>query len=194
MTDTLTTRAGMAQWIVNAEARRNNRGEIAVYKLPPGDGGGKYEVGGLNDRYHPEDAAFAAELVRSGQPAKAEAFVLDCIAHYTDPAERWCGQKSAIEFFVRDCIWNRGPRGAGKILQLSLGFDGKAVDGWIGPDTQRAIRQMMRQPARDWLAQLRTAREAYERRIAPPVGQRAKFWKGLVNRWDNCLAAALALA
>jgi hypothetical protein len=35
------------------------------------------------------------------------------------------------------------------------------------------------------LSSLRRAREAYERKVAPPVGARAKFWSGLANRWNK---------
>jgi len=37
------------------------------------------------------------------------------------------------------------------------------------------------------LDNLRSARETYEIRVAPPVGARAKFWAGLQNRWNNAL-------
>ena len=46
---------------------------------------------------------------------------------------------------------------------------------------------------RTLLTALRKAREGYERRIAPPVGARAKFWKGLQNRWNAAHAFALTL-
>jgi hypothetical protein len=38
---------------------------------------------------------------------------------------------------------------------------------------------------------LRAAREQYELRVA---GRREKFWKGLVNRWDNSLDFARNVA
>ena len=41
------------------------------------------------------------------------------------------------------------------------------------------------------LTALRAAREQYELRVA---GRRERFWKGLVNRWDNSLDFARHVA
>ena len=187
------TRMGAAQWIVNAEARRDASGALRIYKLPKGDGGGSFEVAGLNDRYHRDEARHARDLIQSGKPEKAEDFVRDVIAQYTDCAERWCWEVPAVEFFLRDCVWNRGPRGAGKILQLSLGFDGDDVDGWVGNHTMGVMIGFKASDHAAWVRKLRQAREVYERRIAPPVGARAKFWKGLIIRFDAAEEAALSI-
>ena len=189
----LRTRLGAAQWILNAEARRDKEGRLRIYRLPKGDGGGTFEVAGLNDRYHPQEAEHAAALIRRGEHAKAEDYVRDVIAQYTDPAERWAWESHAIEFFLRDCVWNRGPRGAGKILQLSLGFRGKDVDGWVGRQTIDAMRPFFVGDQAEWVRKLRAARFEYEMRIAPPVGERAKFLKGLLNRFDAAEEAALSI-
>lgn len=189
----LRTRLGAAQWIVNAEARRDAEGRLRIYRLPKGDGGGSYEVAGLNDRYHPQEAEHAAALIRRGEHAKAEDYVRDVIAQYTDPAERWAWESHAIEFFLRDCVWNRGPRGAGKILQLSLGFRGKDVDGWVGRHTMDAMMPFKGGDQEEWVHKLRDARFEYEMMVAPPVGERAKFLKGLLNRFDAAEEAALSI-
>ena len=39
----------MAAAIVNFEARRDSKGHLKVYNLPPEDGGGRYEVAGINN-------------------------------------------------------------------------------------------------------------------------------------------------
>jgi len=42
----------MAADIINFEARRDKRnGHLVVYNLPKNDGGGRYEVAGINERY-----------------------------------------------------------------------------------------------------------------------------------------------
>ena len=41
-------RRRMAAAIVNFEARRDVQGHLKVYQLPPGDGGGRYEVAGTD--------------------------------------------------------------------------------------------------------------------------------------------------
>lgn len=38
----------IGQWIVNAEARRDSKGRLAIYKLPKADGGGTYEIAGID--------------------------------------------------------------------------------------------------------------------------------------------------
>ena len=186
----------MAQWIVDAEARRDSKGRLRIYKLPKGDGGGSYEVAGLNDRYHPDEAAHAATLIKLGMHDAAERYVTAIIAEYTDAATRWAWHRPAVEFFLRDCIWNRGPRGAAKILQMSLetaGIPADHVDGWVGSETAKAIEVAVKWDCAAWVRKLREAREAYERRIAPPVGARAKFWKGLIIRFDAAEEAALSI-
>ena len=65
-------RRAMAKAIVDFEARRDARGRLAVYRLPAGDGGGSYEVAGINDRYHPTEAAHlaAAHPTPAGTPRR----------------------------------------------------------------------------------------------------------------------------
>ena len=47
-------RLQMARAIVAFEARFDHYGHLSIYRLPPDDGGGLYEVAGINDRYNPE--------------------------------------------------------------------------------------------------------------------------------------------
>ncbi len=48
----LADRLEIAQQIVDWEARRNRNGDLIAYILPANDGGGSFEIAGLNDRYH----------------------------------------------------------------------------------------------------------------------------------------------
>jgi hypothetical protein len=176
-------RLAMAGFIVDVEARRDKLGRLAVYDLPAGDGGGSFEVAGINDRYHPVAATKLAQLIRAGRQARAERFVREYLREYTDVVKAWC-EFPAIEAFLRDCAFNRGPKGALRILQIALKV---ADDGKWGPKTRTALAKALKAPA-TLLRDLRVARESYEIRVAPPVGARAKFWKGLVNRWDRALA------
>src|SRR5574341_413410 len=131
-------RARMARAIVDFEARRDAQGRLAVYALPAGDGGGSYEVAGINDRYHPAEAAHLAQLIRAGQHAEAETYVAAFILRYTDVVVGWLPTPAdaGIEFHLRDCCFNRGPRGAARILQRALGVDD---DGEVGPITRTAL-------------------------------------------------------
>jgi len=179
-------RKKIAESILNFEARRDANGHLRVYNLPPSDGGGRYEVAGINERYDSEEAAKLRDLVNAGRYDEAERDAAEYIAQYTDIVSKWTTVPS-IEAYLRDCTFNRGPGGAAKILQMALGVK---VDGGVGPETLAALRKAEKDPAR-LLAVLRVAREHYELRVA---GRRPEFWKGLVNRWDKSLAFAQGIA
>lgn len=100
------------------------------------------------------------------------------------------GQTPAAQAVLRDTAFNRGPTGAARILQMALDVE---VDGKVGPMTLAALHRAEKEP-RAFLLRFREAREAYERKVAPPSGARAKFWKGLVNRWDSSTIFANTLA
>jgi len=178
----------IGQFIVDCEARRDAKGRLACYKLPKGDGGGTFEIAGINDRYHPRTAEHLRELIASGKQAVAENLAVEYICSYTDLVAAW-SRWSCVEAYLRDCAFNRGPGGAAKIYQLALGV---LVDGHVGPKTLAAANAL--NDRRAFLKQLRQARESYELKIAPPVGSRKKFWNGLVNRWNKALAFAEEMA
>lgn len=178
----------IGMFIVNCEARRDAKGRIAVYKLPKGDGGGAFEIAGINDRYHPRTAEHLRELITLGKHEVAEIAAVEYICSYTDVVIRW-NRWTCVEAYLRDCAFNRGPGGAAKILQIALGV---TSDGYVGPKTLAASNAL--EDRRAFLKQLRKARESYELKIAPPVGNRKKFWTGLVNRWDKALAFAEKMA
>src|ERR1700730_9046603 len=82
-------RLRIAESILNFEARRDKQGRLQVYKLPPGDGGGAFEVAGINERYHPQEAQHLADLISAGRYDEAEAAAREIIATYTDFVTRW---------------------------------------------------------------------------------------------------------
>ncbi len=175
-------RLKIAASILNFEARRDGNGHLKVYSLPAGDGGGKYEVAGINERFHPVEAAHLRDLVEDGRFDEAERYAQEYIASYTDTADRWTDH-TAVESYLRDCVFNRGAGGAAKIYQIALGVK---VDGGVGPITMGEAEKV--EPA-SFLPHLREARERYEREwVGRDEG--SIFWKGLVNRWNNALAFA----
>jgi hypothetical protein len=54
----------MATAIVDFEARRDRNGHLKVYKLPAGDGGGTYEVAGINECYNKNTADVLVSLIK----------------------------------------------------------------------------------------------------------------------------------
>lgn len=173
----------MMDFITACEARRDKLGKLRVYKLPAADGGGAYEIAGINDRYHPEVAGRLKVLIEEGRQSEAEALVRKHLLSYTDVVKGWT-EEPAIEAFLRDAAFNRGPKGALRILQIALGVPD---DGKWGPKTKAALTSAMKSTG-GLLQALRAARETYEIRVAPPVGARKKFWNGLVSRWEKALA------
>ena len=129
-------RQEMAKAIVNFEARRDSNGRIAIYKLPPQDGGGKYEVAGINDRYHKQVVDRLVALIENGEHEKAEQGARDFIAEFTDGVAKWT-TVPAVEFYVRDCAFNRGPKGSARILQRAVGVKD---DGAVGDVTKAALK------------------------------------------------------
>jgi len=170
----------IGRYIFDSEARRDKSGRLAVYRLPAGDGGGTFEVAGINDRYDPVQAKALADLISKKKYGEAESYAIEYFLQNTDIAGGWA-PTPAIETILRDAAFNRGKTGCAKILQMALNVE---VDGNVGPITLAALVKASREP-RAFLLRFREAREAYERKVAPPVGSRAKFWKGLVNRWDS---------
>jgi len=62
----------MVQFIVDYEARRGPDGKVIVYTLPRADGGGRFEVAGINERYHRPEAERLRRIIESGDPDRAE--------------------------------------------------------------------------------------------------------------------------
>lgn len=177
-------RLRMGKAILNFEARRDAKGRLAVYALPANDGGGTYEVAGINDRFHPDQAAKLRALIQAGRYDEAESQAVDYMCDYTDVVAGWTTNAGA-EFYLRDSAFNRGPTGAAKIMQMALGVD---ADGIVGKDTKAALGKI--EPG-SFLNDLRRARESYEDIVAPG---RPNLRPGLVNRWNNALAVARKFA
>jgi len=166
---------------VEWEGRKDNQGNLAVYKLPTGDMGGSFEVAGINDRYHPE-AFKAISSLPAQERAKAAA---EYIQGYTAPLVEKLPQ--AIQPFTQDLAFNRGLGGATKYIQQGLNALGQkvAVDGGFGPKTLAAINQV--EPR----ALMRAASDAQlqdEYNMAERNPARKKFIPGLEARIRNRLS------
>ena len=175
------SRFQMAQWIVNQEARRDAEGRLKVYKLPANDGGGRFEVAGISERYDTTKCLQLVAMLNAGQHAAAEREAAQYIASKTDAAANWT-RLPAAELFLRDTIFNRGLGGATKILQMALG-------GVARSQIATAILEAEQNP-RNFIQRLRAAREQYEWKV---VGRRANLVAGLINRWNHARDEALSL-
>ena len=192
-----TLRATMGGLIVNFEARRDKHGHLVVYRLPAGDGGGQFEVAGINDKYHPVMVITLRGLIDRGEYAEAEAKAAEYIMQYTEVVHDWMtfdghdmgDRYPQIEFYLRDSAFNRGPGGAAVIMQKALSVP---QDGKVGPFTRSALLSQLEESPEDLLHRLRAAREWYERNRVQR-DETSPFWKGLVNRWNGAMDAAMSL-
>ena len=168
--------------IVDLEARRDADGTLKIYRLPENDGGGKYEIAGINDRYHPE----ALADLRAMQPDRRDTYAARYIEEYTLRYTKLdeVRIKHGTRFFVLDTTFNRGPGGSAWIVQDALRSMGCNVrrDGKWGPKTRGTLEKADRETPSLLLQKLRDSRERYERE---KVGYRSNFWKGLATRWNK---------
>jgi len=175
-------RRQMAAAIVDLEASRDAAGHLMISDPPGESGGGAYEIAGINARYNRATAKRLYGLIGRQRFEEAEQLATDFIARKTDCAASWT-DVPAIEFYLRDCVFNRGANGAALILQRALGVD---LDGKVGPVTRTAAAAA--DPA-DLLTRLRKAREQYERDKVHR-DERSKLWAGLADRWDKAITIA----
>lgn len=193
-----------AQWTLNMEARRDSDGKLVVYRLPGGDGGGDFEVAGINDRYHPRMARTLRAMILRGEHDEAEIRARDYLENYTDAVNEWHPDE-VVEGYLRCCAFNRGPKGAAWILQYALryGFspslysDAYLLDGEYGRVTRRGAYSVAAQDPEKMLFALFGARAIYERTPTAWKGSRDEgsiFWHGLYRRFveDSMFAISLA--
>jgi lysozyme family protein len=187
-------RQTMGKAIVEFEGRYKD-GKLQHYALPPGDGGGRGEISGINERYHTPKYEQLKKLIDAGNHAQAEREAAAYIEEYTRGVLRFFPSGSAadanpaIEFVLRDTAFNRGIKGAATVLQLALGV--KPIDGIIGPMSHREFARQLEFPGPDEvLKKLTKARETYERNTfawkTSARDESSKFWRGLSNRWAKC--------
>ena len=191
--DRTTLLATIANFTLGCEARRDRQGHLTVYMLPPGDGGGLFEVAGICERYDHDVVWTLRAMLKDGRFDDAEACARAYYISNTDCLLKWdVVFDRAVEAFLRDTVFHRGLGGCARIVQLALKL---TDDGIVGAKTKAGLVAAQAHPEniRDFLLALRVACESYERAVAPPIGARAKFWPGLVNRWNKRLAFAQSL-
>jgi Gas vesicle protein len=135
-------RRQMAAAIVDFEARRDAAGHLMVYHPPTGDGGGAYEVAGINVRYNRSTATTLAGLIGRQRFEEAERLATDFIARNTDCAASWT-DVPAVEFYLRDCVFNRGATGGARICNgCSASTRTPGSDHKPGRPRRRPIRRI----------------------------------------------------
>jgi hypothetical protein len=145
---------------------------------------GRPEIAGVTQKDHPQAYAALKSLLDQGKTAELTEAVISYYLTYTAPAQNWT-DRAGPEFFLRDCILNRGPTGAAEILQDAVGVE---VDGQVGPTTRGALAGFGSDAAID---RLRASRERYEDRKYPQRRSSGQ-WQGMLNRWNKAQTQAKA--
>ena len=163
---------------VNWEARKDKQGNPIVYQLPDGDMGGKFEIAGINDRYHPE-AFKAISALPAEERAEAAA---EYIRSYTAPLVSQLPKP--MQAFAQDLAFNRGLGGAARYIQQGLRSLGQnvAVDGKVGPKTLAAINSVQPRALMQAASQAQLNDEYSMARKNPA---RKALLRGLENRIRN---------
>jgi lysozyme family protein len=163
---------------VKFEGRFDHNGNLTMYKLPDGDGGGSYEIAGINDKYHPEEFKRISSLPAQERSKEAARYIKE----YTSPLVSKLPE--VMQAFTQDLAFNRGMGGATKFIQKGLNSLGVkvVVDGKIGPKTLEAINKVH---PRALLQAISNAQLDYEYELAYNDSSRKKFISGLENRIRN---------
>lgn len=170
--------------IFDLEARRDKNGDLIVYNPPKADGGGAYEIAGINAKHHPQKAARLKYLIESGNPEQAEKEAKEYYIHYTQPAGDTLtiqGVNSpAAELMLRDIYFNMGPRGMQRVLYRAFG-------------NQPIANYLRFHNEQDLLQRIYTARSGYYEAIIRSNPSKKIFRNGWLNRNNKVLASATAL-
>ena len=186
-----TTGASGLDFIYNSEKQVDANGNLKVYNLHPSDGGGAYEIAGINVEYHPEEARALRALVEQGQYQQAEARVKAYYLSYTNKmgAQSVINGNQGVDYAIRDAGFNRGMGGAFWMAKFAAGLPTSQRPP--NAEERKTILEAQTKDPVGFLNKFRTAGETYEKNV---VGYREKFWKGLTKRWNDRLQNSLALA
>lgn len=173
-----------ASLIIGNEIRRDKQGRVAIYKLPPGDGGGTYEIAGINNGSHPKKYAELEALVKAGKHAEAEQEAKRYIIQYTQPVGsilQTAGVKSSgIDYFLRDMYFNGGEWGAVRVIHRALGVEESKK---FNSGTVEAIKNYLETHTEQQLLDtLKDSRDRLYQSIAANNPGKQKFLKGWLNR------------
>ena len=191
-----TTAGNTAALIIGNEARRDKQGNLAIYKLPAGDGGGTHEIAGINNGSHPKEYAKLETLVKAGKHAEAEQEAKRYIMQYTQPVGnilQTAGIKSSgIDYFLRDMYFNGGEYGAVRVIHRALGVEDSKK---FNADTVEAVKNYLKtHTEQQLLERLKNARERLYKSIAANNPDKRQFLSGWLNRNNRVYGQAADMA
>lgn len=185
-----------AALIIGNEARRDKQGNLTIYKLPDGDGGGTHEIAGINNGSHPAEYVKLAALVKAGKHAEAEQEAQRYIMQYTSPVgdilQNAGVASTGIDYFLRDMYMNGGEYGAARVIHRALGVaDSKKFNS----NTVEAIKNYLKTHTEQQLLEhLKNARVRLYKSIAAHNPDKRQFLSGWLNRNNRVYGQAAKMA
>lgn len=182
----------IASLIIGNEALRDKHGNLSIYKLPPGDGGGTHEIAGINNGSHPAEYAKLKNLVKAGKHTEAEQEVKRYIMQYTQPVGdilKAAGVKSSgIDYFLRDMYFNGGEYGAARVVHRALGLkDSKKFNAGTLGLLQNYLKK---HSEKELLELLKNSRANLYESISDNNPEKRKFLSGWLNRNNRVFGQA----
>lgn len=191
-----TAAGNTAALIIGNEARRDKQGNLSIYKLPAGDGGGTHEIAGINNGSHPAEYARLETLVKAGKHTEAEQEAKRYIMQYTQPVGNILQTagvaSSGIDYFLRDMYFNGGEYGAVRVIHRALGVEDSKK---FNADTVEAIKNYLKtHTEQQLLERLKNARERLYKSIAANNPDKRQFLSGWLNRNNRVYGQAADMA
>lgn len=167
---------------------------LRVMRLPEGDGGGEYEIAGICDGIEPKEFNAIKAKLEAGKRDEAWEMCLDYVERKTHNGKVWSPYMLAVQFFLRDMIFNMGDGGCANVIQRTInliGEDHVMVDGKWGPKTEKAWNHVLdimdEEVILDKLAECRNKRY---KAITESNPKKVKFLQGWYNRTRKALKYA----
>ncbi len=170
--------------MIENEARRDENGNLTVYKLPAGDGGGTHEIAGINNKNHPQEFARLKGMIESGRHDEAEQEASRYMMAYTQPAsdvlEKSGVQSRGLDYFIRDMYLNGGESFPSRVIHRALGIaDSKKFTA----GTAESISEFLKTHSEEeLLGLLHQSRDELYKSIAANNPEKGKFLTGWLNR------------
>lgn len=176
----------MATMLNFEDDRITGPASLRVMRLPEGDGGGTYEIAGICDGIEPKVFNSIKVELEAGNRDKAWDMCIDYVEKKTRNGQVWSPENLAIEFFLRDIIFNMGDGGCVNVMQRTINYYGEtkvAVDGAWGPKTKKAWEELLSiiVPVNLLLA-LAQCRDQRYKAIATANSKKEKFLAGWYSR------------
>lgn len=164
---------------------------IGVESLISADGGGAWEIAGINVASHPQESSKLRDMIRSG--ATQDQLKQEIFAYYKQFTQQVADivnpivNSKGIELFMRDCCFNHGPGAINRVLR-------RAINAPDNADLAKSLQTYIDTHGKTALLNaLSATRAGYYAGIVAHNHSKSVFLKGWRNRNRNITQAARAM-